>query len=80
MFVDEIFLNFFTPFVPFIVLKTNVSQNRLKIQTILGRDSNKNDFLNDMPNQTNSQYWFLSNISVQAGLFFKPIFALKSCV
>ena len=55
MFVNKIFIEFFTYFVPFIVLKMTVSisrfqcKNRVKKQTPLGREIYT-------PNQTTSQY------------------------
>ena len=83
MLVDKIFIKFFTPFVPFIALKTTVSiprfqrKNRFEKRTTVGREIRKTIFQRGMPNQTTTLFWFFSNISGQGGLFFKPIFALK---
>ena len=84
--MDKIFIIFFTPFLPFIVLKTTVlntrfqRKNRFEKRTTLGWDICKNVFRHGKPNQTTNQYWFFLNISAQTGSFFKPIFALKPCV
>ena len=85
-FIYKIFINFFAPFVRFIVLKTFVlntrfqRKNRFEKRTTLGWDICKNVFQHGMPNQTTNQYCFFLNISAQTGSFFKPIFALKPCV
>ena len=81
--MDKILNIFFAPFVPFIVFKTTVPisrfqrKNRFEKRATLGWDICKNLFLHGTPNQTASQKWFFSNISLQGGLFFQPFFALK---
>ena len=84
--MDKIFINFFTPFVPFIVLKTIVlntriqRKNRFEKQPTLSRDIEEKTIL------TRGLVWhamlknIFANISAQDGSFFKPIFALKPWV
>ena len=84
--MDKIFIIFFTPFLPFIVLKTTVlntrfqRKNRFEKRTTLSRDIEEKAIL------VRGLVWhamlkhIFANISAQGGSFFKPIFALKPCV
>ena len=81
--MDKICTIFFTPFVPFIVLKTTVlntrfqHKNRIEKQPSLSRDiEEKTILIRGLVWHAMLKHIF-ANISAQCGSFFKPIFALN---
>ena len=84
--MDKIFINFITPFVPFIVLKTTVLNTRFQRKNRFEKRPSPSRDIEEKVILVRGLVWhamlkhIFANISAQGGSFFKPIFALKPWV
>ena len=85
-FFDKIVIYFFSPFVPFIVLKTTVLNTRFQRKNRFEKRPSLSQDIEEKAILVRGLVWhsmlkhLFANISAQGGSFFKPIFALKPCV